>query len=78
MRRVVVFMTIHGFSLFDLRKLYIDELYYFYKELIYSLEQQGKVKEGSYDKMDYDDGKDVDKKTVDSLRKQLFKIRFNK
>jgi len=50
-RRLIAFMVIKGFSLFDLRKLYIDELYSFYEQLIYSLEKMGEVKEGSYDKI---------------------------
>lgn len=73
LRRSIAFMVVHGFSLFDLRKLYIDELYDFHQELIYSLEKMGKIKEGSYAKIKKAD-KSVSKvdDTVSELRRQMF------
>lgn len=49
-RRTVVFMVRNGFSLYDLKKLYIDEFFNYYYELVYSLEQSKELPEGSYDK----------------------------
>lgn len=50
-RRLIISMVIEGFSLSDLRKLYIDELYSYYEQMIYIMEKTGKVKEGSYAKI---------------------------
>lgn len=62
-------MVVHGFSLLELRKLYVDELFDYYKSLIYMLEKRGDVKEGSFDKLN--DGDDV----VKALRRQFFKAK---
>lgn len=51
LRRMITFMVTCGFSLFELRKLYIDELHEYYMELVLTLEQAGKLKQGSYDKI---------------------------
>ena len=40
-----------GFSLLEVRKLYIDEFSMFYQELIYCLEEAGELKKGNYDKL---------------------------
>lgn len=61
-------MVVRGFSLFDLRKLYLDELFEFYEELFYTLEQQGEVKEGTYDKIVLKDNEKDVKATVNALR----------
>lgn len=63
-------MVTNGFSLLELRKLYIDELYVFYEELFYTLERFGKVKEGTYDKIVKSNDAEH---TVNQLRKQMFK-----
>jgi hypothetical protein len=60
-------MVVYGFSLLELRKLYLDELDDFYKSLIKVLQQKGEVKEGSYEKLE-------DSDTVSDLRRQLFKV----
>lgn len=72
-RRIMTFMVVNGFSLLELRKLYIDELYFFYEELFYSLEKTGKVEEGSYDKIRSSNNDDSDEATVSELKKQLFR-----
>ncbi len=73
LRRVIIFMVSSGFSLFELRKLYIDELYDYYQELFYTLEFMGKAKEGSYDKIvNRKKGVKVED-TVNELRKQIFR-----
>lgn len=51
LRRLITFMVVEGFSLFDLKKLYIDEIYSYYEELIYNMEKGGKVSKGSYAKI---------------------------
>lgn len=64
---------INGFSLLDVRKLYLDELYDYNEHLFYNLEQTGKIKEGSYDKLiSKTKGVKVED-TVNELRKQLKK-----
>lgn len=64
-------MVVKGFSLLELRKLYIDELYGYYEQLFYNLEKMGEVKEGSYAKLiNRSKGDSVDA-TVRSLRKQI-------
>lgn len=62
-------MVTSGFSLNELRKLYIDELYNYYEELIYLLEKRGEVKDGTYDKIKQTDASED---TVNTLRKQIF------
>ena len=69
-------MVLNGFSLFDLKKLYIDELFSYYEEMFFNLEKMGKIKEGSYAKLkDSTDGSS--KNTVNLLRKQLFRSMAN-
>lgn len=69
---MIAYLVINGFSLFDIRKLYIDELFFFYDETIYTLEKLGKVKEGEYDKI-VSSKKSKSDNTVNLLRRQLFK-----
>jgi hypothetical protein len=57
-------MVRYGFSLSDLRNLYIDELYAFFEELIFILEKEGVMQKGATDKL-------KGTSTVDQLRKQL-------
>ena len=71
LRRVIAFMVVNGFSLIDLRKLYIDELYKYYDETIFTLERLGKVKEGSYAKIKVSDDDSSVQSTVDNLRTQM-------
>lgn len=73
LRRIMTFMVVNGFSLLELRKLYIDELYFFYEELFYSLEKNGKVEVGTYDKIIGSNEKQDDVSVVNSLRTQLFR-----
>ena len=73
LRRLIAFMVVNGFSLFDVRKLYIDEMYSFYDELIFNLEKDGKLKEGSYAKITVSDDTTNVKDTVNLLRQQMFK-----
>ena len=60
-------MVVSGFSLLEVRKLYLDELYEYHKALIYTLEKKGEVKEGTYRKFD-------DADSVNELRAQLLKV----
>lgn len=73
LRRLVTFMVVSGFSLLEVRKLYIDEMYTYYEELFYTLEKLGKVKDGSYAKIKRSDNSTQVEDTVSQLRKQLFK-----
>lgn len=51
-RRTMTFMISRGgFSLLEVRKLYVDEFSMFYQELIYCLEEAGELKKGNYDKL---------------------------
>lgn len=72
LRRMVTFMVTYGFSLLELRKLYIDELHQFYDELLYNLEQQGKIKDGTYDKIKSRKSSTGVADTINTLRKQMF------
>ncbi len=74
LRRMVAFMVTCGFSLLDLRKLYIDELHEYYFELLYNLEESGKMKKGAYDKIRArTQGVSSAGDTVAQLRKQMLK-----
>jgi len=59
-------MVVYGFSLLELRKLYLDELWDFYSALVKILKKRGELKEDSTEKI-------VDSDIVNSLRTQLFK-----
>lgn len=72
LRRMVTFMVTYGFSLLELRKLYIDELHQYYNELVFNLEQQGKLKEGSYDKIKSRSKSTGVADTINTLRKQMY------
>lgn len=76
MRRSIAFLVVNGFSLFDIRKLYIDEFYDYYDETYFALENLGRIKEGSYDKIK--EIKNGRQDVVGNLRKQMFKIISNK
>lgn len=76
LRRIITFMVVSGFSLLEVRKLYIDELYDFYEHLMFNLEQRGEVKKGTYAKIKQTDANAED--TVNSLRKQIFSSIANK
>lgn len=69
LRRLITFMVVEGFSLSDLRKLYIDEIYSYYEQLIYTMEKAGKVTKGSYAKIVKRSKGDVDAAT--QLRKGM-------
>lgn len=71
LRRMIAFMVVNGFSLFDLRGLYIDELYSFYEQLFYTLEKTGTLKEGSYDKLMKRNKGTGAESTVNQLRRQM-------
>ena len=71
-------MVVCGFSLLDLRKLYIDELFQFYEETYFTLELQGKADKGTYDKIVSVKPTHSAEDTVDSLRRQMFKVIGNK
>jgi len=61
---MIAFMVNRGFSLLELRKLYIDELFSYYQSLIFVLEKKGEIQEGSYDRVsDQDD--------IAALKRQL-------
>jgi len=73
LRRMVTFMVTCGFSLYELRKLYIDELHAYYLELLFLKEQKGEIKKGSYDKIKSRSNPSEVVDTVALLRKQMFK-----
>ena len=74
LRRLITFMVINGFSLSDLRKLYLDELYDYHEHLFYNLERVGKIKDGTYDAIVRGKSKGVSvEDTVNQLRKQMYK-----
>jgi hypothetical protein len=51
LRRMVVFMVRNNFSLLELRKLYLDEFFSYYNELVYHMEQAKELPENSYEKV---------------------------
>jgi hypothetical protein len=61
---MIVFMVNRGFSLLELRKLYVDELFSYYQSLIFVLEKKGEIQEGSY-------GRVSDQDDISELRRQL-------
>lgn len=72
---MLTFMVTCGFSLFDLRKLYLDELFEYNAELVYILEQKKELPEGTYDKMKVKESNKHDPQSeVRNLRRQLFKV----
>lgn len=71
-RRMVTFMVVSGFSLLEVRKLYLDEFHQYYQELYYNLEALGKIKEGNYEKMMRSNPEATAEDTVAKLRKQMF------
>lgn len=77
LRRLIAFMVVRGFSLSDIRKLYVDEMHSYYEQMFYILEKMGEVKEGSYAKlMSKSKGGKVDAAT--QLRKQMLTGIFNR
>jgi hypothetical protein len=66
--------VVNGFSLLEVRKLYLDEMYEYQDHLFFVLEQTGAVKEGTYDKIMSSTKKDIPvEDTINQLRKQMFK-----
>lgn len=77
LRRLIAFMVVKGFSLFEIRKLYIDELHQYYEQMFFNLEKMGEVKEGSYAKLvSRSKGGTVD--AASQLRKQMLTGIFNR
>lgn len=70
---MITLMVINGFSLLELRKLYIDEFNQYHAELIFLLEKTGKAEVGSYDKIKSSNN-DIEDNTANELRSQLSKI----
>jgi hypothetical protein len=68
---MVTFLVMNGFALLEVRKLYLDEMFDYYKYVFFHLEHRGEVKKGTYDRID-NVGQKVDN-TVNILRKQIFK-----
>lgn len=74
LRRTITFMVSRGgFSLLEVRKLYIDEFSMFYQELIYCLEEAGELKKGNYDKLMVSVRPDT-RNIADVMREQFRKI----
>lgn len=72
MRQMITFMVMEGgFSLVEVRKLYLDEMFDFYKYTFFNLEQKGLVKKGTFDRLD---GMSKVENTVNQLRSQLFNV----
>lgn len=78
LRRMITFMVTCGFSLYDLKKLYIDELHEYYFELVFNLEESGKLKKGAYDKVKRRQNTPSGSSDVSVLRKQLFQSMANR
>lgn len=72
-RQIITFLVINGFSLRDVRKLYLDELFEYYKFVFFHLEQKGEVKKGTYESIE---GMTEKEDTVGNLRKQLMKTKL--
>lgn len=71
LRRMIAFMVVNGFSLSELRSLYIDELYRYYEQLFYNLEKRGEVEKGSYAKLINNNKGTQVESTVNEIRKQM-------
>lgn len=61
-----------GFSLTEVRQLYLDEFIEYTNSLIYIKEKKGELEKGTYNKI-----KKQDSNTVGNLKAQLFKIKPN-
>jgi hypothetical protein len=68
LRGTVTFMVRYGFSLSDLRQLYIDELLSFSEQLIILLEKEGILKPGTSEQFE-------EASPVDQLRRQIKQLR---
>lgn len=73
LRRMITYMVVSGFSLLELKKLYVDEFHDYYDELVYILEERGEVKKGTYDKIRKKGGAENVESTVNSLRSMMMK-----
>jgi len=69
-RQSITFMVINGFSLLEVRKLYIDEFIQYYESLIVIMEKKGELAEGTSNRLHIKGGEE----TINDLKKQLFKI----
>lgn len=75
LRRTVTFMVANGFSLADLRRLYIDEIYEYHDQLIYVMEKEGKYEKGTYAKMiKRSKSNGTVDETAKQLRQQIMKV----
>lgn len=63
-------MVINGFSLLEVRKLYLDEFLQYTNSVIYYKEKSGEYKAGTYEKVRGRGGNEVA-----SLKKQLFNLK---
>ena len=63
---------INGFSLLEIRKLYIDEFFEFNTCLVYLKEKSGEIKEGTYKSL-----KGNKEGDIVSLKNQIFSIQKN-
>jgi len=72
LRQSITFLVVSGFSLLELRKLYLDEFLSYYNSLVYIKEKKGEIKEGTYQTLKAKGDGDVF-----SLKKQLFSIQKN-
>ena len=70
MRHGITFLVTSGFSLTEVRQLYLDEFIEYTNSLIYIKERKGELTKGTYNKLKKQDGN-----TVGNLRAQLFKIK---
>jgi len=72
LRQSITFLIGSGFSLLELRKLYLDEFLSYYNSVVYIKEKKGEIKEGTYQALKAKGDGDVL-----SLKKQLFSIQKN-
>lgn len=64
LNRIIGFMVYYGYAYRDLMLMYFDEFMDFHAELYFQMEMEGKVKEGTYNKVK---GVDNSSKTIDDI-----------
>lgn len=67
MRLLITGLVSFGFSLSDVRNMYVDELDDFHKGMVYILEKRGEIEKGTYDDMCAEE----DLSSVDRVRRNL-------
>lgn len=68
----MTFLILNGFTLYEVRNLYLDEMVDFYKQTVGVLEKKGEFKEGTYDRLQ---GKSDAPSVINQLRRGIAKVR---